>query len=346
LEALPPFVRLDLPQEEDLIEEVARVHGYDKLDTTLHKGGSVAGRSRSWALTALSRDALVAAGYNEIQTYSFTSPGGVDDAGFPQDAKERRFVRLLNPLGEENSVMRTTLLPGLFEVMGRNHSRNIEKFRAFEAGRVFFDAGAEQLPVERISLSIGGYGGDMDFFAMKGALEVLFGRLGLSVVYEAESGAAAWHPGRCARVLLGGAAVGVFGELHPDTAERCGVGTRCYAGEFDLEELIARADVSRCYSPLPRYPAVGRDIALLAEEALSVKRMEDVIRAAGGKLLESVRLFDVYRGRQVAEGFKSAAFNLIYRSRERTLTEEEVAVEHAKVIDALERELGITLRDV
>jgi phenylalanyl-tRNA synthetase beta chain len=345
LDVLPPHVRLDIREEEDLIEEVARIHGYDKLDSTLHRGNSRAGQSRASDLRDLARETLLAAGYSEIQTYSFVSPRGVDDLGAPASAKERRFVRLLNPLGEENSVMRTTLLPAMLETLGRNYSRNNARAAAFEIGNTFFDDGEGPLPEERIALSMGAYGGDMDFFRMKGALETLFGRLGIKASYEAERDAVLWHPGRCARVFAAGTLVGIFGELHPDAAARHGVGTRCYAAAIDMAALIEKTDVARAYVPLPRYPAVERDIALLVREDVTIKRIEDVIRGAGGPLLERARLFDVYKGPQVADGMKSAAFNLVYRSPERTLTDEEVGAEHDKLLSVLEKELDAVLRD-
>jgi phenylalanyl-tRNA synthetase beta chain len=345
LEVLPPNVRLDIGEEEDLIEEVARIHGYDKLGVTLHKGADRADRSRSAALRDLVRDVLTAVGYNEIQTYSFVSPQGVDDIAVPAAAKERRFVRLINPLGEENSVMRTTLLPAMLETLGRNYSRNNARVLAFEIGNTFFDKGAESLPEERLALSMGAYGGDMDFFRMKGALEALFKRLGIKVSYEAERGVAFWHPGRCARIFAEGASVGVFGEVHPDATPRYEVGARCYAAELDLEGIIEKADLMRHYTSLPKYPAVERDIALLVKEVVSVKQIEDAIRKAGGRLLESVRLFDIYKGPQVAAGMKSAAFNLVYRSPERTLVDEEVTAEHDRMLATLEKEIGAVLRD-
>ncbi|MDR2355427.1 MAG: phenylalanine--tRNA ligase subunit beta [Clostridiales Family XIII bacterium] len=346
LEVLPPHVRLDLAEEEDLIEEIARIHGYDRLETTLHRGAGMAGIPRAAELRDRTREILLAAGCNEIQTYSFVSPRGVDDIGMPASAKERRFVRLLNPLGEENSVMRTTLLPAMLETLGRNYSRNNARVFAFEIGNTFFDCGEGLLPEERIALSLGAYGGGMDFFRMKGVLEALFERFGRKVSYEAERAAAAWHPGRCARVFFSETPVGIFGELHPDTAARCGVGMRCFAAEIDLAALIERAETLRVYVPLPRYPAAARDIALLVRTEISVKQIEDVIREAGGSLLESARLFDVYRGPQVAEGMKSAAFNLIYRSPVRTLTDAEVSAERDRLLAVLKRELGAALRDV
>ncbi|MDR1245811.1 MAG: phenylalanine--tRNA ligase subunit beta [Clostridiales Family XIII bacterium] len=345
LDVLPPSVRLDIAGEEDLIEEIARIYGYGELAVTLHKGAAQAERSRSADLRDLARDILVAAGLSEIQTYSFVSPRGVDDLGVPATAKERRFVRLMNPLGDENSVMRTMLLPAMLETLGRNYARNNNRAAAFEIGNTFFDNGAGRLPEERIALSLGMYGGDADFFRLKGILEELFKRFGIKVSYEAERDAAAWHPGRCARVFAGDTPLCIFGEINPDAAERYGLDARCYAADIDMDGIVERADVTRYYTPLPRYPAVERDIALLVKDDVTVKRIEDVIRKAAGKLLEKVSLFDVYKGPQVAEGKKSAAFNLIYRSPERTLTDEEVGAEHNKMLSALENELGAVLRD-
>jgi phenylalanyl-tRNA synthetase beta chain len=233
----------------------------------------------------------------------------------------------------------------MLETLGRNYSRNNGRAAAFEIGNTFFDGGEGRLPEERIALSLGAYGGGMDFFRMKGALVALFERLGIRVLYETERDVAAWHPGRCARVFAGETPVGIFGELHPDVSARYGVNARCYAAEIDMAGLIERADTMRYYTPLPRYPAAERDIALLVKADVSVKQIEDVIRESGKKLLESVRLFDIYKGPQVAAGMKSAAFNLIYRSPERTLTDEEVNAEHGKLLAALEKKLGAVLRD-
>jgi phenylalanyl-tRNA synthetase beta chain len=180
---------------------------------------------------------------------------------------------------------------------------------------------------------------------LKGVLEKLFERFGIRVSYEAERDVAVWHRGRCARVFAGDAPIGIFGEIHPDVAERYGLSLRCYAADMDMDGLIEMADVTRSYAPLPRYPAVERDIALLLKDNITVKRAEDAIRGAAGKLLERVRLFDVYKGPQVAEGMKSAAFSLTYRSPDRTLTDEEVGAEHEKLLSELEKELGAVLRD-
>ncbi|MDR0569937.1 MAG: phenylalanine--tRNA ligase subunit beta [Clostridiales Family XIII bacterium] len=343
LEVLPPAVRLDLKEEVDLIEEVARIHGFDKLPTTIPRGDSQAGVPAARALRDAARDALTAMGFNEIQTYSFVSPKGADAVRTAKDARERDFVRLINPLGEDNSVMRTALLPNLLETLGRNYSRQLPRAFCFEIGNTFAK-GVGELPEERTALAIGGYGG-LGFHDLKGVLEELLALLGLKGDFDADSESGTYHPGRCAKVSVAGEAVGRMGEIHPDVAETFGIEGRCCAGEFDLEKLTEKAEVLRTYRPLPKYPSVDRDIALLVGEGQTAKSLESVIKGAGGKLLESARLFDVYRGKQVAEGMKSVAFSLVYRSAEKTLREEEVAVVHAKVLKALKEKTGAELRD-
>ncbi|MDR0423887.1 MAG: phenylalanine--tRNA ligase subunit beta, partial [Clostridiales Family XIII bacterium] len=183
------------------------------------------------------------------------------------------------------------------------------------------------------------------FFTLKGTIEELLRKLGLEAAYRAEAGVATYHPGRCAGIYLGETRVGVFGELHPEVADKYGIGTRCCAGEIDLESVIARANVDRYYRPLPKYPAIGRDMALVVDEGVTVGELEAVIRSCGGRILESVKMFDVYRGKQIGEGKKSVAFNLVYRSPERTLTDEEAASEHNRALAALSERLGAALRD-
>jgi phenylalanyl-tRNA synthetase beta chain len=212
-------------------------------------------------------------------------------------------------------------------------------------GNTFFAAADGGLPEERIALSLGLYGGaGAGFFQMKGALEALFQKLGLTLSCQAEREAAAWHPGRCARVLADGVSVGLFGEIRSDVAERYGIETRCCAGEIDLETLLQKADVTRRYTALPKDPAVERDVALLAAESVTVRQIEDVIWEADRGMLESARLFDVYRGDQVGAGMKSVAFHLVYRSAERTLTDEEVGAEYDRMLQSLEKNLNAALR--
>lgn len=349
MKVTPPTVRLDLQEEIDFIEEIARIYGYDKMPVTLPKGNSEAGKSRERALKDLTRNIMTGLGANEIQTYSFVSPRGVDNVRIDEDSWERNFVRLLNPLGEENSVMRTILTPNMLEVLGRNYSRNISKVRAFEIGNTFFKSldEEENLPDERDSMAIGVYGEGESFFTLKGMMEELFAFLGIhGTTYVPESDYGVYHPSRCARIMHQDTELGIMGEIHPDVAEKYGIGTKCYCCELAFDQVMKHANTERFYKPLPKYPAMARDIALLVKEDINVADMESIIREAGSKLLESVALFDVYRGKQVQEGRKSVAFNLKYRANDRTLTDDEVVKVHQKVLDALKEKLDAVLRDM
>ena len=356
-----PTVRQDIEIEEDLIEEVARLYGYDRLPVTIPKGNNEASQSYERDVKDLARDTMCAMGANEIQTYSFVSPKGVDNLRIDEDSWERAFVRILNPLGEDTSVMRTVLTPGMMEVLARNFSRNRESVRAFEIGNTFMVnlMDEKDLPVESDAMSIGFYGPEEDFFTLKGAVEELLEKLGIhDVKFVAERNYGTYHPGRCARIMVketntsvaGGedemTELGIMGEVHPDVCEKYGIGTRCYAAELLFNVITEMADLEKVYRPLPKYPAVTRDIALVVEETMTAGDMEKVIKDAGGELLREVRLFDVYRGPQVGENRKSVAFALTYRHDDRTLTDDDVNKVHSVILDALREKLDVTLRDI
>ncbi|HWQ77723.1 MAG TPA: phenylalanine--tRNA ligase subunit beta [Anaerovoracaceae bacterium] len=349
MKVTPPSIRQDLQEEIDFVEEIARIYGYDKMPVTLPKGNSEAGKSKGWALKDLTREIMTAMGANEVQTYSFVSPRGVDSVRIDEDSWERNFVRLINPLGEENSVMRTILTPNMMDVLARNYSRNISKVRAFEIGNTFFKNLDEEdaLPDERDSMVIGCYGEGESFFTLKGMLEELFAFLGIyGAAYVPESEYGVYHPGRCARIMYKDTELGIIGEIHPDVTDKYDIGTRSYCSELFFDQVMKHADTVRFYKPLPKYPSIVRDIALLVKEDVYIAEMENVIREAAGKLLESVALFDIYRGKQVQEGRKSVAFTLTYRAADRTLTDEEVVKVHQKVLGALKEKLDAVLRDV
>ena len=356
-----PTVRQDLVQEEDYIEEIARMYGYDKLPVTMPRSNNEADIPYGWKLRDLARETLCALGLNEIQTYSFVSPKSVDNVRIGEDSWERAFVRIINPLGEENSVMRTILTPNMLETLSRNYNRNIERARAFEIGNTFMasELNKDSLPDEEYSLCIGMYGSGEDFFTLKGVVCELLTILGIrEPIFEAESEYGPYHPGRCARILVPASPemknagidteeLGIMGEIHPDVAEKYGMkGQRIYCCEIMFGALQRRADTEIVYTPLPKYPSTARDIALLVDEDMQVGRIEDVIRSYGGPILEEVRLFDVYRGKQVEEGKKSVAFSLIYRDKEKTLTDEEVTKVHSGVLDALKDKLNAVLREM
>lgn len=349
LKVTPPTVRQDLLTEVDFIEEVARMYGYDNLPSTLPRGNEESGKSRERTLIDLARNTLCSLGLNEVQTYSFVSPKGVDQVRIEEDTWERAFVKILNPLGEENSVMRTILTPNMLEVLGRNDSRNIETVKAFEIGSTFMTniMDPKQLPDEMTSLCIGLYGEGITFFTLKGILTELLNILGIrDAVYVSEREYGVYHPGRCARIRVGEEELGIMGEVYPDVTEAFGIGTRAYLCELFFDAVIRHANVEKHYAPLPKYPSASRDIALLVDEDTAVGDIERIILENGKPILESVKLFDVYRGKQVAEGKKSAAFTLTYRDKNKTLTDEDVANVHERVLEALKKEVNASLREM
>ena len=356
-----PTVRQDLIQEEDYIEEIARMYGYDRLPVTLPRGSSESRVPASWQLRDMVRDSLCAMGLNEIQTYSFVSPKSVDEVRIAEDSWERGFVKIINPLGEDNSVMRTILTPNMMETLARNYSRKIDKVRAFEIGNTFTasELNPDHLPDEEYSLCIGAYGKGEDFFTLKGVVVEMLRIFGIrEPVFTAESEYGPYHPGRCARISAPASEklkavgieteeLGIMGEIHPEVAEHYGMkGERVYCCEIMFDALMRKAQTEIMYTPLPKYPSTSRDIALLVDEDLEVGKIEAVIRENGGDILESVRLFDIYRGKQVEEGKKSAAFSITYRDPEKTLTDEEVNKVHEGVLNALKDNLNAVLREI
>ncbi|MDR0817170.1 MAG: phenylalanine--tRNA ligase subunit beta [Clostridiales Family XIII bacterium] len=361
----PHHVRVDLKEEIDFTEEIARIYGYDRLGTTQHKDNAEAAMSGSWRLRGISRDILTGIGFSEIQTYSFVSPGGVLRLGLAEDSPKRSFVKIINPLGEENSVMRTTLLPNLLDVLQTNYNHSNDVARLFEIGNTFISNGPDSLPGEQLNLSVGFYGGDYDFFYLKGAVLSLLARIGIKgVLLEAAADTGAWHPGRCALLTIKGGnnepgskagskadseaapdiRLGYIGEIHPDVRKSWDISTPVYAAELDFDAIAANADLMRYYEPLGKYPQITLDISVLADEDVTVGQVENIAKANGGKLLRSVRLFDVYRGRQIPEGKKSLSFSLAYRADDHTLTDEEAGKVHEKILSAIETETGATLR--
>lgn len=341
----PPTVRLDLKEEIDFLEEAARIYGYDRLNVSVPKGNIQGGKTLRRILEDIIKETLIAVGVNEIQTYSFVSPKGVDMIMVPENSIKRNFVRLINPLGEENSVMRTTLIPNMMDVLVRNYNRNISNAAAFEIGRIFIPS-EEKLPNEPLSLVIGMYGEANDFYMLKGVVEAILNKIGIkNVDFEPEANHPTFHPGRCANIIYNGSFFGIMGEIHPDVAENYDISARVYICEIDFEGLIRHSNTEKLYMPLPKYPSVERDIALVVEEKVFVKEIEDIIKSNGGKLLESVELFDIYRGKQVKEGYKSVAYNLVYRDINKTLTDDEVNSVQDRVVKALKEKLGAELRD-
>ncbi|HIW73727.1 MAG TPA: phenylalanine--tRNA ligase subunit beta [Firmicutes bacterium] len=340
-----PSFRDDIEGRADLAEEVMRVYGYDHIAGTPMRGEIVRGRKLPDRIAAdRLKGRLTAQGMYEITTYSFIAAKAVDQLGLAADDERRRQIPLLNPLGEEYAVMRTQLTSSMLTVLAANYARKIPAVRFFEVSKRFV---AEALPLdaqpaELPALSIGLYGEGEDFFTLKGLVEEAFAAFGVTPEYE-RSAEPYLHPGRQAAAKVDGKTVAVFGELHPDTAERYGIGARAYTAEVRLETLYAAKQPVIRYRPLPRFPAVERDLALLCDEEMPVAEIEKVIRASAGRYLESVSLFDVYQGAQTGAGKKSVAYALTFRSAQETLTDQEIDAALQKIFKNLS-EKGCILR--
>ena len=345
LELEVPSFRLDIVEDADILEEVARIYGYDNIPTAQLEGNATAGvKTPKQKFTESLKNTAIASGLNEILTYSFVSPRGVDKINLPQDDEKREFVKLLNPLGEETSVMRTTLIPNMLEVLATNVSHKVKKAYAFECGHVFKPQ-ESGLPIETNHLSIGMYGSEVDFFVLKGIIENIFNSVGLKgYEIEPETTNTTFHPGRCAKVLYNNICLGVFGELHPNVIENYNLGQRVYVCEINTDLVFENSDLSKTYTPLPKYPSTSRDIALIVKDEIFVKQIEDIIKANSCGIVESYNLFDVYKGSQIEKGYKSIAYSITYRSLEKTLTDEDVAKVHDKILSELSEKLNANLR--
>ncbi|SHH24330.1 phenylalanine--tRNA ligase subunit beta [Tepidibacter thalassicus] len=345
LEIVVPSFRLDIDMEADILEEIARIYGYDNIPSNMIYGNTTIGlKTIGQIFEENIKNSLVAMGLNEILTYSFVSPKGVDKINLPEHSIKRKFIKIINPLGEETSVMRTTLLPNMLDVVSRNYSRKVDEFAGFEIGNTFMPKD-NLLPVEKKSIALGLYSDEMDFFTIKGIIEELFENIGFEN-YDVipEKNHPTFHPGRCACIAYNDNIVGVFGEIHPDVLENYDINTRVYAAEIDFELLFTFARNNKTYKPLPKYPAITRDIALLVKDDVYVKEIEDVIKQNSKGLVESFKLFDVYKGEQIEEGYKSVAYSIVYRSIEKTLTDDEVNEVHDNIVRELKEKINANLR--
>ena len=337
-----PTFRIDIAIKEDIAEEVARIYGYDKIPTTIFKVATEREpKYKNDILTDVVIETMIGSGVNQSISYSFVSPKVFDKVNIPADSKLRNVVKIKNPLGEDYSVMRTTTLPSIMESLGRNYSRNNDYVRLFEIGRTYIpNEDQTKLPTEKNVLTIGIYG-DCDYLDLKGIVENVIDGLGITKAkYVRESENPSYHPGKTASLMVRNKKVGVFGEIHPDVTESYGIDVDCYVAELDLDVLFEASSTTKTYKPLPKFPAVTRDIALLCDDSILVAEIEETIRKAGGNLVEKVQLFDIYKGAQIPEGKKSIAYAIAYRDEKKTLEDKDIAKVHDKILKALEHKLG------
>lgn len=340
----PPSFRPDLEGEADIAEEVARFYGYDKIPTTLLSGEATCGmkNDRQKAQDAIS-ESLNAQGMYEIYTYTFVSPSIFDKLNIPADSDLRNVVKITNPLGEDTSVMRTTTIASMLEILARNYNYRNPAAKLYEIGKVFVPTG-EELPNEPYKITMGMYGNKVDFYDIKGICESLFADLNVNKVkYEAVTDNPTFHPGRCAKITAGGKTLGIIGEIHPAVTRKFGIETPVCIGELDFESVFLNINTTIKFTELPKFPAVTRDIAVLVDKTTPVADIEEIIVRAS-KNLESVKLFDVYEGDKIPEDKKSVAYNIVYRAADRSLTGEEVQKSFDKAVRSLEHQLGAQLR--
>ena len=340
-----PSWRGDVEHYSDIAEEVARFYGYNKIPCTLMRGETTRGGfSEQQRFDRAIGGAVRALGYDEIITYSFISPTYYDKIRMPKDSPLRNSLKILNPLGEDTSIMRTTILPSMLEIIARNHSYRNKSARLYELGKIYLPR-EDGLADEPKYLSLGAYGDGVDFFSFKGSIETLLHELRITdVKYVACTDNDSYHPGRCAKVYAGETYLGVFGQIHPLVAANYGMDTEVYTAELSFDAMYEKRGDIPVYQPLPKFPAVTRDIAVVCDEAVTVGALEESIRRGAKGLLKDVSLFDIYRGPGVAIGKKSVAFNLVLRADDRSLTGEEADEDVQSILAALKADHDAVLR--
>jgi phenylalanyl-tRNA synthetase beta chain len=347
---IAPSYRIDIEWKADIAEEVARLYGYDNIPSTIIKGVASAQLSESQKFTRKLEQTMTALGYSGILTYTFVSPKYFDKIALASDSKLRNAVTITNPLGEDTSIMRTTTLPSMLEILSTNYKNRNESARLFEISKEYIPTEKDKLPEEPLRLTFGMYGAGVDFYDIKGTVEEILEiarvedyeiiRLDETDEFDEKT---AFHPGRGAAIVKNGTAIGYFGEIHPLVANNYEIDTKVYAAKLNIPEMMEIASPEKTYQELPKYPATTRDLSLICDVELPVGKIESAIKKAVGKILEDVKLFDVYQGEQIEKGKKSVSYSIRMRSKEATLTDEQADSAVKKVLKAL-KEIGAELR--
>ena len=344
-EILVPSFRPDLNLMADIAEEVGRSYGYNEIPTTAFKTSTQGGYSAEMKLETKAGQVCRSLGYSEIITYSFVSPAVFDQIRLPAGSPLRNALRIQNPLGEDTSIMRTIALPSMLEILSRNNAYHNKAAKLYELAKIYLPVKGQKLPDEPKMLLLGAYGADTSFFTLKGELEAIFAGLRVKKAsYTAVKNNPSYHPGRCAAVTIDGTEVGVIGQVHPIVARNYGIDGEVYCAEISFTQLCGLMLPEATYTPLPKYPSVTRDLALICDEAITVSQAEEAIAASAGRLLRNIKLFDIYRGTGIPEGKKSMAFSLELRADDRTLTDTDSEEVVTRVLSALKEQLHATLR--
>ena len=342
---LVPSFRPDLNLMADIAEEVGRSYGYNEIPTTAFRTSTQGGYSPLMIMEDTAGRLCRSLGYSEIITYSFVSPTFFDQIRLSADSVLRNAMKIQNPLGEDTSIMRTIALPSMMDILSRNYAYHNKAAKLYELAKIYLPTEGQALPQEPKMLVLGTYGAGATFFSVKGELEAILNGLRLpKATYTAVSTNPSYHPGRCAEVRINGELLGYMGQVHPLVARNYGMDTEVYCVEISFTRLFDLRKSEPTYVPLPKYPTVSRDLALVCDEAVTVAQVEEVITASAGKLLRGVKLFDIYRGTGIPEGKKSLAFSLELRADDRTLTDADSEKVVAKVLEALAAKLNAVLR--
>ena len=346
-EVVCPSFRQDLLSFADIAEEVARFYGYDKIPTTLPSGSATAGKLQfKMRIEQKARDIAEYCGFSQGMCYSFESPKVFDKLLLPEDSRLRKAIEISNPLGEDFSIMRTISLNGMLTSLSTNFNRRNKVCRLYELGNIYLPKSLplEELPEERMQFTLGFYG-EGDFFTMKGVIEAFLESVGLDEKpeYDPEAGKSFLHPGRQALVCYDGKVLGYLGEVHPEVCENYDMKTRAYVAVLDMPEIVPLATFDRKYEGIAKFPAVMRDISMVVPKDIRVGQIEKMLAQRGGKILESYKLFDIYEGSQIKEGFKSVAYSITFRAKDRTLEESDISAAMKKILNGLQS-MGIELR--
>ena len=340
-----PSWRPDLNLMADIAEEVGRSYGYNNIPITAFKTSTQGGYTAAMKLESKAGALCRSLGYSEIITYSFVSPAIFDNIRIPADSSIRNTLKIQNPLGEDTSIMRTTALPSLLDILSRNNAYHNKSCKLYELAKIYLPKEGQPLPEEPKMLMLGTYGSGENFFTLKGELEAILNGLRIEKArYTADSTNPSYHPGRCAKVTISGIDVGFIGQIHPIVAQNYDIDSEVYCAEINFAKLMDLQLPEPTYVPLPKYPSVTRDIAVICDECVTVAQVEDVISAAAGKLLRNTKLFDIYRGTGIPEGKKSMAFSLELRTDDRTLTDADCEQVMNNVLTALQEKLNAVLR--
>ena len=346
-EVIAPTFRHDLFRMADLAEEVARFYGYDNIPTTLPKGESTLGKLPfEVRIEGIARDVAEFSGFSESMNYSFESPKVFDKLLIPKDSELRKPIVISNPLGEDFSVMRTLPLNGMLSSLAFNYNHRNKNVRLYELAKVYLPKTLPltELPDERVQFTLGMYG-EGDFYVMKGVVEEFFSKAGIrgKISYDPKAGKTFLHPGRQANIIYNGEVMGYLGEIHPQVADNYGIGDKTYVAVLDMPVVVKYADFDRKFTGIARFPAVTRDLSMVVPHEILAGDIEDMIVQRGGKILESYQLFDVYEGSQIKAGYKSMAYSVVFRAKDKTLEESEINTAMKKILNGLSS-MGIELR--